>query len=140
MYEKDIIPGNFADKQEISLLVGFGFSYLLFNQAQQHDSLKIYLYIIIAFVVAVSLYVAFFVLKDKKIPLENLAEYLKDKRLKMPKRKYWQLLFKMMTKIGAKIQVRKEKGLPSDETLDKVYSILLSEYDIMEIEYNNKKF
>jgi hypothetical protein len=132
MYEKDIIPDELAFKQYVSLLVGFGLSYMLFNQMHQYESLRIYLYITIGFIAAASLYVAFYIFKGKKIPLEKFEEYLKDKKLKIPEKQYIQMIFKMMVKVGSRIQMKKEKGLPPDESLDKVYSILLSEYDIIE--------
>lgn len=135
MYEKDIIQDELVFKQYVSLLAGFGLSYVLFNQMHQYESLRIYLYIIIGFIAAVSLYVAFYIFRGKKIPLEKLEEYLKDKKLKISKKQYVQMIFKMMIKIGSRIQMKKEKGLPPDESLDKVYSILLSEYDIIDLEH-----
>lgn len=135
MYEQEMIFGPLSFKQFIILAIGFGLSYLLYNQVPQYLSLQIYIYITIVFIAAVSIYVAFSVFKNKEIPITQLEEYFKKIKIKMPKEQYTRMIFRKMAEVGSQIQMRKEKGLPVDESFNKVYSILLAEYDIIDLEH-----
>ena len=135
MYEQDMIFGPLAFKQFIVLAVGLGLSYLLYNEVPQYQSLQIYIYITILFIAAISLYVAFSIFKNKEIPIAQLEGYFKNIKIKMPKEQYARMIFRKMAEVGSQIQMRKEKGLPVDESFNKVYSILLAEYDIIELEH-----
>lgn len=133
MYEQDIIFGPFSFKQFITLVVGFGLSYLLYKQVPQYDSLKVYIYITIGFLVAFSLYTAFSIFKNKKIPLEKVEEYFKRKKLKMSSEQYSKMIKHKMAVIKAHEAMRKEKGLPVDDSFTFIFEVLgnlLSDVDL----------
>lgn len=135
MYEQDVIFGPFSVKQFVTLIVGLVLSRLLYNQLPKYESLQIYIYITIAFIIGISLYISFSIFRNKEIPIAQLEEYFKNIKIKMPKEQYTRMIFRKMTEVGSQIQMRKEKGLLIDESLNKVYNILLAEYDIINLEH-----
>ena len=129
-----MIFGPASLKQSVSLIVGVGLSCLILYLAEQYEPLSVYLYIIAVFIFALSVYVSS-MFKNKKIPIAQLEEYFKSMKIKMPKEQYTKMIFRKMVEVGSQIQMRKEKGLPVDESFNKVYSILLAEYDIINLEH-----
>jgi hypothetical protein len=126
MYEQDMIFGPFSFKQSVVLAIGFGLSFLLHKLLPQYESLQAYIYITIAFIVAFSLYVAFGIFKNKKIPINEVKNYLDNKKLKMKPEEYSKMVKTRIALAQSQIEFRKQKGLQTDETLSFVIDILFN--------------
>ena len=116
MYEQDIIFGPLTFKQFVAILVGVILSFLIYKNLEQN-------YILIGIIILSSLYFAFFVFKNKKIPLDQIERYFAIKKSELSVEEYEKIIRQKIANIESQIEFRKQGGLGEDLRLVEVLNI-----------------
>ena len=116
MYEQDIILGPLTFKQFITIASGSVLSYYIYKYSGN--------YIVPVLIILAVLYVALFIFKNPKIPLEHLEEYFKEKKAELGPEEFERMLRQRIANIASQINDRLQKGLVADPVLEKLLPIL----------------
>lgn len=117
MYEQDIIFGPLTLKQFVTILFGVILSYVIYKNIEQN-------YIYTGIIVLSSIYIAFSIFKNKKIPLNEIPQYFSIKKSELSKEEYDRVILQKIANIESQIEFRKQKGLVQDPSLTEVLSVL----------------
>lgn len=108
-------------KQFLSLAVGFGLSYLAYNNLPRLSA-----YLAIAVVGVVALFTAFVRFKPTHIGDGDMKQYFVDLKTQTPPEQYQKMLERKIAELQSQIEMRKGRGLPADPKLEEVKAILES--------------
>ena len=119
MYTEDRIFGPFTLKQFISLAIGFGLSYLAYNNIPRPSA-----YLAIAVIGLVALLTAFVRFQPKHIADVDMRQYFLDLKTQTPPEQYQKMLERKIAELESQIETRKGRGLPADPKLEEVRAML----------------
>lgn len=116
MYEQDIVFGPLTIKQFFVLLIAFISSYFIYKISEN--------YIAIFIIMVCSFYFAFYVYKNKKIPINEIGQYFAIKKSELSEDYYRKMIKQKIVNIQYQIEFRKKRGLVEDTDLIEVLDVL----------------
>jgi len=116
MYEESILFGPLSLKQFVTLAIGVILIYFVNKYSDN--------YIIIGAIGAATLFLVFQRFQNKKIPIDELEFYFKQKKFEMPQEDYDKMIEIKIAELESQMEARREKGLFVDENIDKILNIV----------------
>ena len=80
-------------------------------------------YIAISIVILCAFYMAFYVFKNKEIPLNEIGQYFAIKKSELSQDEYERIIKQKIATIESQIEFRKQKGLIEDPRLVEILNI-----------------